>query len=219
MRTLKSASFLLLGFVVSCSAVLAGSNSLKGRSAIDLNIGLWHESKVGNEISVAGITSTARTNGFSGGLSFGYWIEENLSVGLSVGVLSGEATSSITRLGSSQRSSTVIPILLGIKYYILESSVGSPVKPFLSIGVGSYLGFEAKNELFSQQAHTETVVGTRLGGGVDFLLGHLFKLGANAGYNLMTDFSTPVGARTNYNGPDFSLSFGIMFGEGEGERD
>ena len=214
MKTLKSASLLLLVFVVSGSVGLAGSNSLKGRSAIDLNIGLWHESKVGNEISVAGVTLTARTNGFSGGLSYGYWIEENLSVGLSVGVLSGEATSSITRLSSSQRSSTVIPILLGIKYYFLQSSVGSPVKPFLSVGVGSFLGFEAKNELYSQQARSETALGTRLGGGVDFLLGQLFKLGANAGYNLMTDFSTPVGARKNYNGPEFSLSFGIILGEG-----
>jgi hypothetical protein len=214
MTKTKAICLFLLGLITSGSIGLAGSNTLKGRSTIELSTGLWHESRVGNEISSAGITSTAKTSGFSGGLSYGYWIQENLSVGLSVGVLAGEATSSLSRLGVSQRSSAVIPILLGIRYYIPESSIGSPVRPFLSVGVGPFVGVEAKNELYLQQAHSETALGTKLGGGIDFLLGQLFKLGANVGYNLMTDFSTPIGARENYNGPEFSLSVGIMFGDG-----
>lgn len=204
----------LLGFLTSGSIVLAGSNTLKGRSTIELNIGLWHESKVGNEISTTGIVSTAKTGGFVGGLSYGYWLQENLSVVLSLGLLSGEARSSVSLLGSSQRSSAVIPILLGIRYYVPKSSLRLPVLPFLSVNVGSFVGVESKSEFFSQESRSEAALGTKVGGGIDFLLGESFKLGASAGYNLMTDFSAPIGARKNYNGPELSLGFGIMFGQG-----
>jgi hypothetical protein len=215
MKTLKSAFVLLLGFFLSGSVVLGGSNSLKGRSAIDLNLGLWHESKVGNEISMTGVASTAKTSGFLGGLSYTYWVQEDLSVGLSAGVLAGEATSSVGINGISQHTSAVISVLLGVRYYVGESSWDSPVKPFLSLGLGPFIGVEAKNDLFVQESHSETAFGTRLGGGIDFLLGQSFKLGANVGYDLMTDFSTPIGVRGNYNGPDFSLGVGFLFGGGK----
>jgi hypothetical protein len=215
MKTLKSTFLLLFGFCLSGSVVLGGSNSLRGRSAIDLNLGLWHESKVGNEISTTGVSSIAKTSGFLGGLSYAYWVQEDLSVGLSAGVLAGEATSSVGINGTSQRTNAVVPVLLGVRYYVGESSWDSPVKPFLSLGLGPFIGVEAKNELFVQESHSEAVLGTRLGGGIDFLLGQSFKLGANLGYDLMTDFSTPIGARRNYNGPDFSLSVGFLFGGGK----
>lgn len=66
MTKAKHACLLVLGFLVSGSVVLAGSNSLKGRSTIELSIGLWHESNVGSEISNLGVVSTAKTSGFLG---------------------------------------------------------------------------------------------------------------------------------------------------------
>jgi hypothetical protein len=214
MTKAKHVCLLVLGFLVSGSVVLAGSNSLKGRSAIELSIGLWHESRVGNEMYAGGIISTAKTSGFLGGLSYAYWVKEDLSVGISAGALAGEATSSVSTHGVSQRTSAVVPVLLGLRYYLGEPSAESIVRPFLSVGLGPFIGVEAKNETFLQESHSETALGAQLGGGIDFLLSQSFKLGANAGYNLMTDFSTPVGARKNYNGPEFSLSIGIILGEG-----
>src|SRR3990172_3736400 len=93
---------LLLCFILSVPVAMAGGHSLKGRSSVELNIGFWHESKVGNEISRTGITSTARSSGFIGGLSFSYWLQEELSLSASIGLLSGEATSSVTLSGASQ---------------------------------------------------------------------------------------------------------------------
>jgi outer membrane protein W len=206
---------ILLGSFLGVSVAVAGSNSLRGRSTVELNLGFWHESKVGNEISTTGVSSTAKTSGFLGGLSYAYWVQEDLSVGLSAGVLAGEATSSVSINGTSQRTSAVVPVLLGVRYYVGESSWDSPVKPFLSLGLGPFVGVEAKNELFVQESHSEAAFGTRLGGGIDFLLGQSFMLGANVGYDLMMDFSTPIGARRNYNGPDFSLGVGFLFGGGK----
>ncbi|MEK6570263.1 MAG: hypothetical protein AABZ61_02770, partial [Bacteroidota bacterium] len=188
----------LLCFILSVPMAVAGDHSLKGRSSIELNIGFWHESKVGNEISRTGILSTARSSGFIGGLSFSYWLQEELSLSASIGLLSGEATSSVTLLGVSQRTSSVVPVLLGVRYYLPESSYGTPVRPFLAAAVGPILGVESKNDFFSQESRSETALGARLGGGIDFLLGQYFKLGTTVGYNLMTDFSSPVGARKNF---------------------
>jgi hypothetical protein len=208
----KAASLFFLGLLTSGSIVLAGSNTLKGRSTIELSIGLWHESRVGNELSAGTIISTAKTSGVLGGLSYAYWMKEDLSVGISAGALAGEATSSVSARGVSQRASAVVPVLLGLRYYVGQSSMDSPVRPFLSVGLGPFISVEAKNEPFSQESHSETALGTRLGGGIDFLLGQSFKLGTTVGYDLMTDFSTPIGARKNYNGPHFSLSVGFVFG-------
>jgi hypothetical protein len=212
MTKTKATFLLLLTLLMSASIVLAGPNTLKGRSAIELSVGLWHESRVGNELSAGGIISTAKTSGFLGGLSYAYWVKEDLTIGISAGALAGEATSAVGTRGVSQRTSAVIPVLLGLRYYVGESSVDAPVRPFLSAGVGPFIGVEAKNEPFLQESHSETALGTRLGGGIDFLLGRSFKLGATVGYDLMTDFSTPIGARKNYNGPDFSLGVGFVFG-------
>jgi hypothetical protein len=206
---------LLLCFILSVPMAVAGDHSLKGRSSIELNIGFWHESKVGNEISTAGNVSTAKSSGFIGGLSYGHWFQEGLSVNASIGLLSGEATSSVTLSGASQRASSVIPILLGVRYYLPESSFGTPVRPFLAAAVGPFLGVESKNDFFSQESRSETALGARLGGGIDFLLGQHFKLGTTVGYNLMTDFSSPIGARKNFSGPEFTIGFGILFGGGE----
>ena len=206
---------LLLCFILSVPMAVAGDHSLKGRSSIELNIGFWHESKVGNEISRTGILSTARSSGFIGGLSFSYWLQEELSLSASIGLFSGEATSSVTLLGVSQRTSSVVPVLLGVRYYLPESSFGTPVRPFLAAAVGPFLGVESKNDFFSQESRSETALGAQFGGGIDFLLGQYFKLGTTVGYNLMTDFSSPIGARKNFSGPEFTIGFCIMFGGGD----
>jgi hypothetical protein len=62
-----------------------------------------------------------------------------------------------------------------------------------------------------QETHTENAFGGRIGAGIDFYLSNYFKFVANAGYNLMTDFSSPVAGRMNYNGGDFSIGAGFAF--------
>ena len=210
-----------MSILLSSLVTLGQPNSLEGRSSIELNIGLWHESKAVNDVIISGTSSTAKSNGFLGGLAYSQWLDENLNVTVSVGLLSAEAESraivsfpiaGFTRL--TQRTSSVIPILVGVRYYLPQSEGSTSVRPFAALGIGPFLGFEAKNTVLVQESRSETAFGVRLGGGVDFLLSQSFKLGANIGYYLMTDYSTPVGARKNYNGPEFSLGFAFIFGDG-----
>jgi hypothetical protein len=185
--------------------------SLKGRSAIELNLGLWGGTKASNTITTAGIQSESKTGGFAGSLGYSYWLREHMSLTITTNLLSARASSTITPLNITQQASVVIPLLLGIRYYIPDPDSSANVRPFLSASVGTYFGLEANNSLLLQQAHTETTFGGRLGVGIDFFLSNHFKIGANAGYHLMANFETAIGARKNYNGVDFSLGAGYIF--------
>ena len=184
---------------------------LKNRSALEINVGFWGGAGAANTISITGIRSEAKTSGFSGGLLYSYWLQENLSLTISAGLLAGEASSTVGIQGIVQRSSSVVPLLIGLKYNFLNHAPEDVVRPFLTAAVGPYIGSEAKNTVLSQEAFTETAIGGHIGAGADFFLDRHFKLGVNVGYNLMSDFGNPVGTRKNYNGADFSLGPGYIF--------
>jgi outer membrane protein W len=211
MKTTIKTFCLVLLLITIGSVSKAQDLSLKGRSAIELSLGLWGGAKASNTAAATGIQSEAKTNGFAGGLGYSYWLQEYLSLTLTVSLLSAQASSTVNVFNVTQQASAVIPLLLGIRFYIPDPEPSANVRPFLSAAVGTYFGSEAKNTLLSQQAHTETTFGGRLGVGIDFFLGNHFKLGVNVGYHLMADFETTIGARKNYNGADFSLGAGYIF--------
>jgi len=209
----RIAKYLVLALMSAGLSVVSFAQdfSLKGRSALELNFGLWGGASATNTIAVTGIRSEAKTSGFTGSLLYAHWLHENLSVTLSAGFLAGEASSTVSASGVSQHASSVVPLLIGVKFYLPDPAPEDAARPFLSAAVGPYIGMEAKNTALSQQAFSETAFGGRLGVGIDFLLSQHFTLGASACYNLMSDFATPVGARRNYNGAEFSLGLGYIF--------
>ncbi len=183
---------------------------LMRRSGLELNFGVW-TGGASTSVSPGGVTTEANLGAFVGGLLYAYWMRENLSVTLSAGLLSANASSSVGIMSVEQQASSVTSLLLGVRFYLPDPESDARVRPFLSGAIGTYIGSEAKSTLFSQEAHSEASFGGRLGGGIDFLLGDHFKLAANAGYNLMSDFSASVGGRENYNGGDFSIGIGYVF--------
>jgi len=115
----------------------------------------------------------------------------------------------------SSEIATVIPVLTGVNFYPMQLSENSNVLPYLTLYVGPYIGIYSKSEVttlqVTQETIVETVIGTRLGAGIDFLIGNLFKLGLSVGYHFMGDFSRPIGSEKNYSGPAYSLVFGFIF--------
>jgi hypothetical protein len=205
-------------FFAAVSNASSQGIQLQGRSAIELNVGLWHELRAASEHNMrSGVVNTATASGFAGGLLFSYWQREDISFFLSLGLLSAEAGATYNpwvemESGSTQQASSVVTIGFGTRYFFLSPSAEDRLRPFLSASIGPVLGFEAKNTMLAQESRTQAALGIRIGLGADYLLGNRFKLGANAGYNLMTNFSTPVGARRNYNAPDISVGLGFIFG-------
>ena len=201
-------------FLCLSSASFAQGLSLKDRSVLELNLGIWGGANVSNTIGVSGIQSNANTSSFVGSLLYAYGIREDMSVTLSAGVLAAGASANIGLLGVSQESGSVVPLLLGVRYYVPSPEERAKVRPFVSLGVGTYLGFESSNSVgftVVQESHTESAFGGRIGAGIDFYLNNNFKFVANAGYNVMSDFSSPITGRLNFNGGDFSIGAGYAF--------
>ncbi len=80
----------------------------------------------------------------------------------------------------------------------------------MGLGIGVRTGASTATESYS-----ETALGSRIGVGADLALSKLFTLGVGVGYYLVTDFERRVGSEKNYSSPDFSLSFGVVFGRGK----
>ena len=203
---------LLIVFAVS--SVFAQGLVLKDKSVLELNMGMWGGSRASRTVGINGVDVSANTGSCVGNIVYAYGLREDVAVTLSAGLLTAGASSNFGTQGVDQRSSSIIPILIGIRYYVPSPEEGAKVRPFLSLGIGSFLGFEAGNtfgELMVQQARSENAFGGRLGAGIDFYLSNHFKLVANAGYNLMTDFSSSIAGRSNYNGGDFSIGAGFAF--------
>ena len=79
------------------------------------------------------------------------------------------------------------------------TKTGALVCPASSVGVRS-------------ETITETAFGFRARGGADWFVGRHFVIGFGAGYHFVTDFDQPIGADTNYSGPEFSIELGFVFG-------
>jgi len=214
MKTYFRLAIITLFFGLISSTVSAQGLSLKDRSVIELSMGLWGGSKVSNTIGVSGIKSTADASSFIGSVLYSYGLREEMAVTLSAGVLGASASADVGILGTQEQAGTVIPVLLGVRYYVPYPDQDARVRPFVSLGVGPYIGLESSSSIgmiMVQESRTEAVFGGRLGIGVDLYTGYSFKFVANAGYNAMTNFSTPISARNNFDGGDFSIGVGWAF--------
>ena len=151
-----------LSIVFAVSSVFAQGLVLKDKSVLELNMGMWGGSRASSTIGVNGVDVSANTGSFVGNIVYAYGLREDVAVTLSAGLLTAGASSSFDAQGVHQRSSSIIPILIGIRYYVSSPGEGAKVRPFLSFGVGSFLGFEAGNTfggLMVQQAQSENAFG------------------------------------------------------------
>jgi len=210
MNVFRTVVLISLALAAMTCLVFSQPGPLRGSSSFEVNIGLWNEVQAGQQLAVSGIKQSAKASGFIGGVGYSYWMREYLAVTVGASLLSAEASSTISLSNIQQRANSVVSVLIGMKYFLPQPEPEDRVRPFVAFAIGSYIGSEAENSLLSQSAHSESVFGGRLGAGLDALLGSWFKLGANVGYNVMSDFKTPVGARNNFNGYDMSFGFGFV---------
>jgi len=188
--------------------------TLRGSSAIELDLGFWNNVNAGQQLNLTGVKQEAKASGFVGGLTYCYWMRENMAITVAGSILSTEASSTVTTnpIMVGQHSNALFSFLVGMRYFIPEPDPEDMVRPYLALGVGSFMDFEASNSLLAQSARSESTFGGRVGVGLDAHLGKSVKLGVNAGYNVMADFRSIVGARNNFNGFDFSVGIAFLFG-------
>jgi len=186
----------------------------QGRSCIEISLGLWTQASAKTQVTPENTTVSASTGGLSGALTYHYGLRDQLFLNVGASVVRAEANSNAGLSGVSQEASAVIPLQFGVRYWFFQPEEYASLVPFVQGSIGPVFGFEAQNTLMVQEARTETAIGGRISAGADLFTSRSFKIGLQAGFLLMTDFTQPVGARRNFNGPDFSLGVAFLWGAG-----
>jgi outer membrane protein W len=179
---------------------------------------MWNQTTgVTSEVGVGGVTTSVDVSGFLGGVSYGHWLEEYLSITIYIGGMAADVSTSTGVSGVATETSVIASILMGVKVYFPKSTYTSSVRPYASAGVGPFTGSQSSTKVgmsVTVESRSETAFGGQLGAGVDFILGRHFMTGFAVRYNLMTDFNQPIGGSRNYSGPEFSFGFSYLFGKG-----
>lgn len=205
------------------------ADMLEKRSRIEFKTGMWRQ--VGNpssQIDQDGISTSISNIGFSGALSYGYWMQENLAITFSLSYLASELESKIGAEDLSTEIIGVMPMMVGLRYYPLKTTLRTTWRPFVSAEVGPHFGFQSKSVAGMQSirdSRAMTTFGGHLGGGVDIQVSRTFMLGADMSYNFIDDFIQPLGGSKNHSGPEFNFGVSYLFGKGlkrpfwSGEKD
>ena len=203
------------------------SNYYDGKSGIDVNLGFYDNSNVTTSSVVTILNSSEVSNvtgGFSGSISYQYWFKNYLSVRIGVGALvtnvenktyTGiEPFTNYTGYVTTEVA-TVSSILTGLNFYPLQISGEKRFLPYVSFYAGPYIGVYNKSEVQNtsvvEETTVQTALGCRTGAGFSVLIGSIFKLGIDFGYNFIGDFDNPIATKDNYSGPDYSMLFGFVF--------
>ena len=199
MRYLVTAALLVTAFIVSHSAQAqsardASDNAPLTRHRVTLSVGLLPQ--LDTE------PGSARINSYLGALAYANRVAADWEAEVAAALHGVEATAG--------ESATVISLLIGINYYPPALALTSAVRPYLTGSVGPYVGSSADG--FAGRTRTETVVGTRFGGGVDVRLARWLHGGLRAAYHVAPNYSEPVGSITTPRGAQLSLELGVTFG-------
>ena len=175
--------------------------------SVDLRISFWNNSQSAVSVGFGGVSVDAGTGGISGRIMYNYYPNSMYSFNISAGVMNTE----VKVQNFSTYTSTVIPIMMGMKYFFVDSPENNTFRPYISGSIGGLFGTESATGILNIYSHNETAIGASAGIGSDIILGSLVKLQADISYNLFTDFSEEIGSRKNYSGPEFSFGIGFMF--------
>jgi hypothetical protein len=190
--------------------------TLRGRHRIDLNIGWWSTRPEKLDLGSGMVNTIVGSWDILGGLGYSRWLREDLALAINVSALGGEATVT-TGAEVTVESLALVSLMVSARKYLPASTLRSGVRPYLTGGVGTFIGNVSKTETgptVNVTSETMGAFGGQFGGGIDLPMGKYFIIGAKAAYNLVSDFREPLGGRKNYSGSEFSVSLGLMLGKG-----
>lgn len=218
MSTTRPIIVLVLMTVVA--SVSTSAQSLEKRHQIELRIGGWSQvTDVRTEVGAGGVTTTVGSNGFIGGFAYGHWLQEELAFRVSAGLMAANIDVQTSGSGVTTDIAAVVPVLFGVRYYFPKSTHGEQFRPFAGAGVGTIIGSQEivrTGTTVVTETRTEAAMGGEIEVGVNIVLDQYVLATVAAAYDLMTDFSQPIGGSRNYSGPQMTLGISLLLGRGTG---
>ena len=214
-----SLSMVLLIVALSTSAEAISKRklrpSLKQRSHVELRFGVQDHTNIDNDYYYYdGFVTRRNNNDLIVSFGYNYFVDDQTAFSVALKVLAADDESGVDAIGVYDAEYGVVPIFFGFRHYLGQRRSPSPVRPYVTIMGGPVIGSEKftviSNEIYEFD-NTYTAAGAHFGGGIDFIAGRHFTFGLNAGYNLLSDFSEPVGGHVNYSGAEFGIGFGYLF--------
>ncbi len=189
-----------------------------GRHGFEIDANLLGTSEAGMHASMGSAEVSARGSGRGVQLTYSRWLDERAALQFSAGLLGADARVGAAGARTEVESAVVVPLLVGLKYQPFEFKSGDGVRPFVSAALGAYVGNTAGVKAGAASsvvaAHSESVLGARVGAGIDLLAGRHFTFAAGAGYRMVGEFEQPIGGRTRFSGAEFTLTMGVLLDRG-----
>ena len=199
-------------------SVVSNAGSLEKRHQLGLRLGMWNQTTdARTEVTIGSVSTSVGSNGFIGGLSYGYGLTESFALNINIGAMFADVSTQTSVYEVSSNTSTITLILMGIKRYFPSSTYGTSVRPFVSASIGSFVGNQSGTVVRTGvdviiESRTEAAFGGQIGAGVDFIIGDHIMTGVSLGYDLMTNFDKPIGGSKNYSGLEVIFGFSYLFG-------
>jgi outer membrane protein W len=214
MKLIKIGTMTLVLICFLASTITAAD--MKGKSRIELMGGFWSGSNQGEVEISPGVVSGVSYNGGSAGLKLSHYVQNDVALFISAGVLHSSVETRVSATGVFSETVSVIPLLLGIRYYLGITSHESSWNPYLSAGLGTFIADQVSGDVSNTGVFTESrtlsTFGGQAGAGIDIRLNRFLMLGFVASYNVMSDFAQRIANRDNYNGGEFGVSISYLFG-------
>jgi hypothetical protein len=210
-RPITSPILFFLILFIPCGAAPGQIPGYAGGYGIELGLGVWLQGNAGSSVSSNGAISTAKSQGMGASLGFHHWSTEHLAVGLTASVINAEANVLNTPFVSESQTSAVSALMLDLQYQLPIRASGSLV-PYLHASAGPVFGFRASSGTAGQVASTQTVLGGRVGAGLNMALSHLVVLGFRGSYLVMSEFSEPIAGRKQFNGGEVLFCIALVWG-------
>lgn len=203
--------FILFAVVMTTLIQAQGNSSVLKSIGVDLKLSIIQQAKVENSITADNISVSTDLNSLSGVFALNYYYNERYAFTFTTGVISANTNANVSWGNVSTDASTVVPILIGMKFYFIDLFDEAPFKPYFAASAGFFMGFETKTEILSTSVSNQTAIAGHLGAGIDLFISDFFKLNMEAGFNLAGEFDKPIAGKKNYSSGEFALGIGFIF--------
>ena len=218
MKEVRAIIVFVIVFCLFSAAARGQSGSSENKSSLEFSVGFWTgKAALAMPTPVDFIRSKHVSGPLEADISYVHPLIKRFVLTGSVGLLAAQSTSFIDPVGlfpDFRQTTIVIPILLGIRYFL------PPVKPlprattYLSAALGANIGYQTSRQLYESYIGAQMFAfapAGRFGTGLDYHIDDHVYVTLKLNYFFMGDFPITVGERAGYDGFQLLLGAGMVF--------